>query len=255
MLEISSVNNPTIKEIRKLLQKKYRKETGSYLIEGFHLVDEALKANQQYSYVLCSEKALYKYEDDTNTFLDDEKTILINQAICDRLSSTKSSQEIFMVLPINQPKEFSFSYGKWVLLDNVTDPGNVGTIIRTADALGFNGVVFSEENVDLYNPKVQRSMQGSQFHIPLIQASIMEVIASFKENDVPLYVSVLDKTAKPLTDFASISQLGLVIGNEAHGVSSEVVASADEKIYIPIKGKAESFNAAVAAGIMIYHFS
>ena len=116
-------------------------------------------------------------------------------------------------------------------------------------------MVLSEESVDLYNPKVQRSMQGSQFHIQIIQNPILEAISSFKENGLPVYVSILDKTAKSLNNCTPVPQLALVIGNEAHGASKEVIETADKKIYIPIKGKAESLNAAVAAGIMIYHFS
>lgn len=187
--------------------------------------------------------------------MKDDKVIQITDAIAEHLSSTKNSQDIFMVLPINQPKSFSFEYGKWVVLDNLTDPGNVGTIIRTADAAGFDGVVLSEESVDLYNPKVQRSMQGSQFHIQIVQNPILAAISSFKENGIPVYVSILDKTAKSLNNCISVPQLALVIGNEAHGASKDVIETADKKIYIPIKGKAESLNAAVAAGIMIYHFS
>ena len=243
MIEINSVNNPTIKSLRKIEQKKYRKKTQTYLIEGFHLVEEALKSHENYLYVLGTAEALKKL--DTTYKLKDNKVIQITDAIAQHLSSTKNSQDIFMVLPINQPKSFSFEYGKWVVLDNLTDPGNVGTIIRTAD----------EESVDLYNPKVQRSMQGSQFHIQIIQNPILEAISSFKENGLPVYVSILDKTAKSLNNCAPVPQLALVIGNEAHGASKEVIETADKKIYIPIKGKAESLNAAVAAGIMIYHFS
>lgn len=253
MIEINSVNNPTIKSIRKLEQKKYRKKTQTYLIEGFHLVEEALKNHENYLYILGTQTALNKLA--ASYQLKDNKAIQITDAIAEHLSSTKNSQDIFMVLPINQPKSFSFEYGKWVILDNLTDPGNVGTIIRTADAAGFDGVVLSEESVDLYNPKVQRSMQGSQFHIQIIQNPVLESISSFKENGIPIYVSILDKTAKSLNNCVPVPQLALVIGNEAHGASQEVIDTADKKIYIPIKGKAESLNAAVAAGIMIYHFS
>ena len=171
MIEINSVNNPTIKSLRKLEQKKYRKKTQTYLIEGFHLVEEALKNHENYLYVLGTAEALKKL--DASYKLKDDKVIQITDAISQHLSSTKNSQDIFMVLPINQPKSFSFEYGKWVVLDNLTDPGNVGTIIRTADAAGFDGVVLSKESVDLYNPKVQRSMQGSQFHIQIIQNPIL----------------------------------------------------------------------------------
>lgn len=253
MQEINSVNNNKIKEIRKLLQKKYRKSEGKYLIEGFHLVQEALKSHVKYFEILATPQAYDRLKAEND--VDNKKVILINDAIADHLSSTKNSQQVFMVTQINQPKAFSFEYGKWVVLDNLTDPGNVGTIIRTADAAGFNGVVLSQESVDFYNPKVQRSMQGSQFHIQVLQLPIINTLDNMRDHGLPIYASVLDKTAKVLSNCAPVPQLALVIGNEAHGVSDEVVAMADKKIYIPIKGQAESLNAAVAAGIMIYHFA
>ena len=247
MQQISSVNNATIKKLAKLKQKKYRDEENRYLIEGFHLFEEAVKAGKKYQYVLGT-------EEDYDIDLDGKNVILINKAIARHLSSTKNSQEIFMVLKIDQPKEFPFNYGKWVLLDNLADPGNVGTIIRTADAAGFDGVVLSPESADLYNPKTQRAMQGSQFHIDLIKRDLADVITDFQDSAIPVYASMLDKSAKQLQDFEKVPQLALIIGNEAHGVSETIASLSDEKLYIPIKGKAESLNAAVAAGIMIYHF-
>ena len=98
-------------------------------------------------------------------------------------------------------------------------------------------------------------MQGSQFHLNLIKADLPETIASLQDADIPVYASLLDPSAKQLGDFAPVAQVALIIGNEAHGVSPEIAALADEKLYIPIKGRAESLNAAVAAGIMIYQFS
>ena len=204
--------------------------------------------------MLGTDEALNKVEE-YGVDLSSKSVILINKAITRHLSSTKNSQEIFMVLKIDQPKEFPFNYGKWVLLDNLADPGNVGTIIRTADAAGFDGVVLSPESVDLYNPKTQRAMQGSQFHIELIKQDLTSVITTLKSYDIPVYASMLDKSAKELPDFEKVPQLGLVIGNEAHGVSDFIAQLSDEKLYIPIKGQAESLNAAVAAGIMIYHFA
>lgn len=255
MQQISSVNNATVKKLAKLKQKKYRDEEGSYLIEGFHLFDEAIKSGKKYQYLLGTEEALDKAEEDYDVDLSGKNVILINKAIARHLSSTKNSQEIFMVLKIDQPREFPFNYGKWVLLDNLADPGNVGTIIRTADAAGFDGVVLSPESADLYNPKTQRAMQGSQFHIDLIKRDLADVITDFQDAAIPVYASMLDKTAKQLPDFDKVPQLALIIGNEAHGVSSTIASLSDEKLYIPIKGKAESLNAAVAAGIMIYYFA
>ena len=254
MQQISSVNNKTIKDLAKLNKKKYREDTGMYIIEGFHLIEEALQAGRKFQYLLGTDEALNKVEE-YGVDLSSKSVILINKAITRHLSSTKNSQEIFMVLKIDQPKEFPFNYGKWVLLDNLADPGNVGTIIRTADAAGFDGVVLSPESVDLYNPKTQRAMQGSQFHIELIKQDLTSVITTLKSYDIPVYASMLDKSAKELHDFEKVPQLGLVIGNEAHGVSDFIAKLSDKKLYIPIKGQAESLNAAVAAGIMIYHFA
>ena len=254
MQQISSVNNKTIKDLAKLNKKKYREDTGMYIIEGFHLIEEALQAGRKFQYLLGTDEALNKVEE-YGVDLSSKSVILINKASTRHLSSTKNSQEIFMVLKIDQPKEFPFNYGKWVLLDNLADPGNVGTIIRTADAAGFDGVVLSPESVDLYNPKTQRAMQGSQFHIELIKQDLTSVITTLKSYDIPVYASMLDKSAKELPDFEKVPQLGLVIGNEAHGVSDFIAKLSDEKLYIPIKGQAESLNAAVAAGIMIYHFA
>ena len=254
MQQISSVNNKTIKDLAKLNKKKYREDTGMYIIEGFHLIEEALQAGRKFQYLLGTDEALNKVEE-YGVDLSSKSVILINKAITRHLSSTKNSQEIFMVLKIDRPKEFPFNYGKWVLLDNLADPGNVGTIIRTADAAGFDGVVLSPESVDLYNPKTQRAMQGSQFHIELIKQDLTSVITTLKSYDIPVYASMLDKSAKELPDFEKVPQLGLVIGNEAHGVSDFIAKLSDEKLYIPIKGQAESLNAAVAAGIMIYHFA
>lgn len=255
MEQISSLNNNLIKNLSKLNQKKYREEMGLYLIEGFHLIEEAIKAGISFKFILGTENALKQLEVECNVDFQSKQVILVNSAIVHHLSSTKKSQNIFMVLKISQPKNYSFNFGKWVLLDNIADPGNAGTIIRTADAAGFDGVCLSPESVDLYNPKTQRAMQGSQFHINLIVADLLNVIGPLKENAIPVYSSILDKTAKKLQDFEVVPQLGLVIGNEAHGVSAKVTQMCDEKLYIPIKGKAESLNAAVAAGIIIYHFA
>ncbi len=251
MQEITSVNNRLIKSIAKLDQKKYREESGYYLIEGFHLVEEALKAKEKYQYLLATPDAVSRLDQD----YDEGKLVKINSAVAHHLSSTKNSQEIFMTVKINQPDHFDFTWGKWVLLDDLADPGNVGTIIRTADAAGFDGVVLSPRTVDLYNPKVQRAMQGSQFHLSLLKYPLASAIESFRAADIPVYASMLDREAKQLQDFDQVPQLALVIGNEAHGVSQDVAELSDEKLYIPIKGQAESLNAAVAAGIMIYYFS
>ncbi len=255
MQKITSTTNQTIKNLAKLNKKKYREQEGFYLIEGFHLVDEAFKSKLNFKYLLATQAAFEKLSIQYHLDLTDKRLIQINERVAKHLSATTNSQDVFMVLKINQPKHFTFNFGKWILLDSLADPGNIGTIIRTADAAGFNGVVLSENCADLYNPKTQRAMQGSQFHIPIIKADLLKTIEQFKENYIPVYASVLDDEAKELPDFEKTKELALIIGNEANGVSGDAVSLADEKLFIPIKGQAESLNAAIAAGIMIYHFA
>lgn len=250
MQEITSLSNQTIKNIKKLQQKKYRQQEESYLIEGFHLIEEALKAPKRFKFLLGTKEAIDKIAPLVN--LNSSKIIVINEMIAESLSQTKNSQSIFMVLPINQPGTYSFNYGKWIVLDQLTDPGNVGTIIRTADAAGYDGVVLSQESVDIYNDKVQRAMQGSQFHIPIIKYEINAAILSMQENGLTVLASVLNKNAKSVFEISKPQEFGLVIGNEAHGVSQEITNQADQEIYIPILGLAESLNAGVAAGILMY---
>lgn len=252
MQEITSLNSKTIKAIKKLQQKKYRQQEQQYLIEGFHLVEEALKAPKRFKFLLGTPEAIERIAPLVN--LESGKIIQINETIAENLSQTKNSQDIFLVLPINQPGHYTFNYGKWVILDGLTDPGNVGTIIRTADAAGYDGVIMSPDSVDLYNDKVQRSMQGSQFHIPIIRYEINAAIASMQENSLPVFASVLNKHAVSAFEITKPAEFAVVIGNEAHGVSKEVAENADGQIYIPIYGKAESLNAGVAAGILMYAF-
>lgn len=250
MQEITALSNPTIKHVKKLQQKKYRQENEEYLIEGFHLVEEALKAPKRFKFLLGTKDAIEKITPLIN--LNSSKIIVINDKIAENLSQTKNSQSIFMVLPINQPGTYSFNYGKWVLLDGLSDPGNVGTIVRTADAAGYDGVVLSPGTVDIYNDKVQRSMQGSQFHIPIIKYDLNAAILSMQEQGLTVYSSVLNEHAKDVFTIEKTSEFGVVIGNEAHGVSQEVIDQASQELYIPIYGKAESLNAGVAAGILMY---
>lgn len=253
--KISSVNNNVIKNLAKLKQKKYREKTGLYMIEGFHLVEEALKAGEKFIYLLGTEEALLHLAKKFSINLESKNVLEINTLVASHLTSTKNSQDIFMILKISQPQNYHFNFGKWVLLDHLADPGNVGTIVRTADAAGFDGVVLAPESVDIYNPKTQRAMQGSQFHINLIMENLPTVIKEMQDNAIPVYASLLDQNAKRLPEFEKVPQVGIVIGNEAHGVTREIAKLSDEKLYIPIKGQAESLNAAVAAGIIIYYFS
>lgn len=181
------------------------------MIEGFHLVTEAFKAKKSYEYLLGTEEALAEIKDIFPQLVTSQKTVIINLSVAHHLASTKNSQNIFMVLKIGQPQNYHFNFGKWVLLDHLADPGNVGTIIRTADAAGFNGVVLSPKSVDIYNPKTQRAMQGSQFHINVITENLLTVIKEMQDNTIPIYSSMLDKNAKELPEFKKYRKLVLLL--------------------------------------------
>jgi len=145
--------------------------------------------------------------------------------------------------------------GAWLLLDRVQDPGNVGTMVRTADAAGFAGVVAGDRTADFCSPKVVRSMQGSQFHLQLFEGDLNKWIADFKQQQSPVYGTQLNPAAKnfravhPGTDFA------LIMGNEGQGMSDELLKQTTDNLYIPMRGQAESLNVAVSAGILMFQLN
>ncbi len=164
MKEIQSKKNTFIKEIKKLTQKKHRTQTNSYLIDGWHLVQEALQAKVPIKALLVTPRGL----SESNGQLDDyqEESYLITEEIAAMLSDLPTPQGIFAVME-KQEQDLQTLTGNWLILDNVQDPGNVGTMIRTADAAGFSGVFLGEGTADLYSTKVLRSMQGSNYHLPI----------------------------------------------------------------------------------------
>ncbi|XIF20324.1 MAG: RNA methyltransferase [Acetilactobacillus jinshanensis] len=142
--------------------------------------------------------------------------------------------------------------GDWLLLDQVQDPGNIGTMVRTADAAGFSGVIFGKGTASPYNPKVVRAMQGSQFHLTLARGDLNDWIRDLIKNDVPVYGTVLDPQAVDYRKVNSADNFGLVMGNEGNGMQKKLLNLTTKNLYIPIRGRAESLNVAVAAGILMF---
>ena len=140
----------------------------------------------------------------------------------------------------------------WLLLDNVQDPGNIGTMVRTADAAGFAGVAFGTGTVDIHQPKVERAMQGSQFHLQLISTDLDKLVDQLQAQGSPVYGSELNPQAARYLDIDAPASFGLIMGNEGNGMSRELLARTDQNLYIPIKGQAESLNVAVAAGVLMF---
>ncbi|WP_125761013.1 TrmH family RNA methyltransferase [Companilactobacillus hulinensis] len=248
MKYIESKKNEDIKQINKLSSTKYIKKTGTYLIEGFHLVREADANNQEFVKVLVTDKN----EEDRIAKKYRDITVGISDDIAESLSETKTPQGIFAVIKVQNTEPLTEMKGQWVILDDVQDPGNVGTIVRTADAAGYAGVITSLNSADFYQPKVQRSMQGSQFHLPIYRMDMQEALKIAKKSGLKVYGSEVNDRALPYNKLEKTDDFALIMGNEAHGLNKNVLIQTDENIYIPILGKAESLNVAVAAGVLMY---
>ncbi|WP_163655753.1 RNA methyltransferase [Listeria sp. PSOL-1] len=245
---IQSTKNEHVKTWRKLQTHKGRQKTGSYLVEGHHLVEEALKQDGLVRDIILTEE-LYATMDlntsDTNVFV-------VSKEVSHAISDTKTEQGIFAVVDMIDP-ELMLLYGKkFLLMDAVQDPGNLGTLIRTAEAAGYDAVIIGKGSADLYNPKVIRSAQGSHFHIPVLSGDLMDWIEQLNEEGVPIFGAVLDQEAKLYNEIKPQQTLALVVGNEGQGISDEVIHYLSQKVYIPIYGKSESLNVAIAAGILLY---
>lgn len=248
MEQIQSVKNDRFKTWKKLQTRKGRDKTGTYLVEGFHLVEEALRQDGLVLELLVSSGVSVPEE----WLKGDYDVFEISTEISHLISETMTEQGVFAVVATSEP-DMMLLYGKKLLLvDAVQDPGNVGTLIRTADAAGYDCVVLGKGSADLYNPKVIRSTQGSHFHIPVIQADLFDWIANLEEEGVPVIGAVLDDQAKSLNDMTKRDTLALMVGNEGNGISPELQDRLSEKVYIPIYGDSESLNVAVAAGILLY---
>ncbi|MCF1686176.1 RNA methyltransferase [Tetragenococcus halophilus] len=251
MKEIQAAKNNKIKELKKLHQRKYRNQSEVYLLEGYHLVEEAAKAGVEIKEVYLDERGLQLWQDWVEQY-ELDYYLLSNEAM-KALSELPTPQGMIALVKKeeNAPADFS---GKWLLLDNVQDPGNVGTMVRTADAAGFDGIFLGKGTADRYSGKVLRSMQGSQFHLPIFSGELNEIIPVFKKHASKVYGTALDPSALPYTQVKQESSFALILGNEGQGVAEEILQMTDQNLYIPIYGKAESLNVGVAAGILMYAF-
>ena len=236
---ITSVTNNTIKKLIKLKQKKYRDETGCYLIEGEHLVAEALKAKQVE--LLISTKSI-------NSELP---IIEVSNEVMAKLAFTKSPQSIMDKCTI-KTEDRLVDGKRYLILDDLQDPGNIGTLIRTALAFSIDQVILSNKCVDLYNDKLLRSMQGANFHISCIYGDLKDIIPELQANGVRIVGSALEN-GKNINEIVTYKKMAFVVGNEGNGMNREILAMCDEIGYIPI-GMIESLNVAIAGSIMMYHF-
>ena len=246
MTIITSKANSVVKNAKKLHQKKYRKS--AYLIEGWHLFEEAVQAGVTIEKVF----ALESYRDQLAAF---PQTIWVSEEILLDLADTQTPQGIVAVIQKEEVGLPNLHQGKYLFLEDVQDPGNVGTMIRTADAAGFTGVIVSDKSADIYSLKTLRSMQGSHFHLPIYRMPVATFVEEAKKSNLPLLATTLSRESKDYRELSSLENFVLVMGNEGQGISSVMAESADQLVHIGMKGRAESLNVAVAAGILMFYFS
>ncbi|WP_199689985.1 MULTISPECIES: RNA methyltransferase [Clostridia] len=241
---ITSIKNEKVKYWKKLHKRKERVITQTFLIEGFHLVEAAFKSNWSIKELIIQEGVSLP------EWARDIPTVVVKNSVFAVISQTDTPQGIAAIVIMKQLN--SSRQGPVLLIDAIQDPGNLGTIIRTADAAGFSEVILGEGTVDVFNDKVVRATQGSLFHIPLRQADLLAEIPLLKEAGFGIWVTALTE-ADNYTAVKPVTKTALIVGNEGHGVRSNIMDIADKRVTIPIYGQAESLNVSVAAGILMYY--
>lgn len=240
---ITSLKNEHIKDLVKLKDKKTRDELGLFLVETKHLVIEAYRAG------LIEELILEQNEIFPN---DCKKITYVTKDILKKLSSMESPSNVMAV--VRKRKEEAEYGEKILILDRMQDPGNLGTIIRSAVAFNFDSIICSNDTVDVYNPKVVRASQGMLFHLPIITGNLEKIINDLKLKDYKI-VGTKVSCGTDVKSSSIYSHFALVIGNEGQGVSKTIEDMCDEHLYIKMNGNCESLNASVAASILMYEIN
>ena len=253
-MELTGLQNPVVKAAAELKQKKYRTQNGLYLAEGLRTAEEAVayKAVETLFYVATDDERTMRLLEDAA--MQNIKLVCVNENVMKKIADTETPQGIIAVCKMRQPKlENLLASGKMLLvLDRVGDPGNIGTMLRTADAAGIGGLVLLKGCADIYAPKTVRSSMGSLFHIPVLSGvSEQEFVSAAKKAGYDLLVTCLDG-ADNLYKADLSGRIAFVMGNEAGGVSETLLEKADKRVYIPMAGRAESLNVAMAAGIVMF---
>ncbi len=262
IIDITSCANRTFKQLKALARKSYRDKYGMFIIEGTRLVEHAMKTQADIIHIVISET----FEEDKNgqLFLQHFNTLQKSKEIevykmsapmFKEIANTDTPQGIAAVIrtksisleQVQIPAEAFF-----VLCDELQDPGNLGTIIRTADAAGADAILLSKGCADVYNPKTVRASMGSLFSVPIIKVEDVAMVSrSLKQKGLQLVIGDITATRQHF-EVDMKKSVVLVIGNEANGVSAPMIQLADEKVKIPVIGSAESLNASIAAGILMY---
>lgn len=253
MQRIESTTNDKIKlAVKVASSSKYRKQTGLFFLEGLRLCRDAVLTGYEIESTFVTENAMEKFSEDVDFILSKSKNgFIVSNAVEQKITQAQTPQGIFCLCKkqkINH--EFNYS-GKYVALENIQDPANLGAICRTAEALGISGAIMYS-CCDLYNPKAQRAAMGSALRLPVIESdNLSETLIYLKSKGMKLYATTPDSNASKITESNMCGGVVSVIGNEGNGVSDEIF-SLCEKVTIPMPGRAESLNASMAAAITMW---
>lgn len=256
MLFVTSKDNSNVKKAVKLKSSaKERRKSGLFLAEGLRICMDAVRSGAEIQILFVTENAYQKHSEEFAVLQANAKsTICVSENIFALMSDTQSPQGFLSIIKtLDKTNEFDTIKcdGKYLALDNVQDPSNLGTVLRSAEAFNVSGVILSSDCCDIYNPKVVRGSMGAVFRIPFItQNSIKE----FLENNptVNSYAAVVNADAESLTDVKFQTPCVVVVGNEGNGIKAETEKACARKITIHMEGKAESLNASVAAAILMW---
>lgn len=258
---ITSAKNQQLKNVAALLKsKKERDEQGLFVVEGLRIFTDTMNSAAE-----LIEK-IYMSETFYNTVLPElskkqatgryeEKTELVKDSVFDSISGTVSPQGILCV--VRKPQHslddiLSASKGKYLVLENIQDPGNLGTMVRTAEAAGVSGIIMSSDTADIFNPKVTRATMGSIFRVPFVYCEdFCGAVRSLAKAGIEVFAAYLHG-GRPYGEVTFPERYAIMIGNEGNGLTDDAVNAASQRVFIPMQGQIESLNAAIAAAVLMF---
>ena len=257
---ISSKDNEIVKNVRKLKEKKYRDLENAYIVEGIKMVREAIEEKAVIMQIIICDDCEKSDSIPKELMYEIAKydCTYVTSKVFKYISEVQTPQGLLAVIEKNNntnnnETEINYNEDIIVALDDIQDPGNLGTILRTVDSVGLTQIIVSKGTADPYNPKVVRSSMGAIYRVKVIESDdLLETLKEIKRNKFKILVSSL-RESKSIYEVKYKKKV-LVIGNEANGVEERIMNIADEKIKIPMLGKTESLNAAVATGIILYEY-
>lgn len=252
--QLLSASNPFFKHVKKLLsQKKYRAQEKLFVVEGERILNDALKSGVRPVAIVLSQTEILKNAEKYASVCP--LLYSLPDPLMHTLSDTSSPQGVLGIF--RMPELSAMPYGdKFLFLNALQDPGNIGTIIRTAEAFGLDGIFYSDDCPDLFSPKLLRATMGGIFRIPVMQIhDPIQFIARLKQLGVVTYAAAMEENAQLLGQFRFEKRSCIIIGNEGNGLSQSFIHTCDTCIMIPMQGQAQSLNAAMAAGICCWEMT